>query len=316
MGKFSRSNYQSSVDITHADNATGSISAGDGRGAYKDLSDSSVSHLDDAMPRYSLTTGSVNAYVLTIDYPQSYQKGFTVLVEFNLTNTSTSPTINITPTGGSALGVKTIKDKDGNALASGDLVAGNFYSLAYDGTYFRVYSGLTSGVVGPDSSVDNQVVRFNGTSGNSIQSSGVEIDDSDNITGVDTLNATALNVGDQDITVFKDGDWTPSFANYSGATPTVQIAKQTRVNNMATVIFRVDFPSNTDTSDINISGISLLGSTQMTCVGVGDLDGERLTFDLVDGAFREFVKISVGGNLSYSDASGVSLNGNISYIIN
>lgn len=48
----------------------------------------------------------------------------------------------------------------------------------------EVADGLTlaeNGVFGPSSSTDNAVVRFDGTSGNSIQNSGVIIDDSNNI---------------------------------------------------------------------------------------------------------------------------------------
>lgn len=49
-------------------------------------------------------------------------------------------------------------------------------------------------VVGPASSTDNVVVRFNGTSGKSIQTSGVTIDDSGNITTSGTVDGRDLSV--------------------------------------------------------------------------------------------------------------------------
>lgn len=47
-------------------------------------------------------------------------------------------------------------------------------------------------VTGPGSSTDNAVPRYNGTGGTTIQSSGVIVDDSDNVTGIATLTATTL----------------------------------------------------------------------------------------------------------------------------
>ena len=48
-------------------------------------------------------------------------------------------------------------------------------------------------VGGPAGATDNAVARFNGTSGNAVQNSGVLIDDSDNVSGIMTLTATTLN---------------------------------------------------------------------------------------------------------------------------
>lgn len=47
-------------------------------------------------------------------------------------------------------------------------------------------------VIGPGSSTDNAVARFNGTTGESIQNSGVIIDDSDNVTGVESVTVDGL----------------------------------------------------------------------------------------------------------------------------
>lgn len=55
----------------------------------------------------------------------------------------------------------------------------------YDTTWTTI-SG-TGNVIGPGSSTDNAIVRFDGTAGTGIQNSGVIIDDSNNITGIVSL---------------------------------------------------------------------------------------------------------------------------------
>lgn len=62
-----------------------------------------------------------------------------------------------------------------------------------DGNLLVVVSGTGGGdVIGPGSSTDNAIARFDGTTGLIIQNSGVIIDDTDNVTGVATLSASSL----------------------------------------------------------------------------------------------------------------------------
>ncbi len=56
--------------------------------------------------------------------------------------------------------------------------------------------GGSGDVVGPASSTDNAVVRFNGVTGKLVQNSGVTIDDSGNLTA---NNISGTNTGDQDL---------------------------------------------------------------------------------------------------------------------
>jgi len=51
-----------------------------------------------------------------------------------------------------------------------------------------------SDVEGPASSTDNAVARFDGTAGNKIQNSGVILDDSDNVTGVNKITTAAFTM--------------------------------------------------------------------------------------------------------------------------
>jgi hypothetical protein len=60
-----------------------------------------------------------------------------------------------------------------------------------------IVSGTGSGdVTGPASSTDNAITRFNGTTGKVVQNSSVIIDNSNNVSGVATLNAATLIIAD------------------------------------------------------------------------------------------------------------------------
>lgn len=65
------------------------------------------------------------------------------------------------------------------------------YILTSGGTESRVGSG---DFVGPASSTDNAVCRFDGTTGKLSQNSGVIIDDSNNITGAANISATGVTL--------------------------------------------------------------------------------------------------------------------------
>lgn len=87
-------------------------------------------------------TGSVNAYALTPSPALgAYVSGMLALFTPSASNTTAS-TLNI-----SALGTKAIKTVSGAGLSSGDLVAGSYYLLIYDGTDFRIINGPTKNYV-------------------------------------------------------------------------------------------------------------------------------------------------------------------------
>jgi len=120
-----------------------------------------------------------------------YTAGATVIVtSITLVNTDTvDRTVNLylTPSGGTArrLIPKTM------TLAAG-------YSLMFDGAKFEVIntsgqilSSKAGGVVGPASSTDNAVVRFDGATGKIIQNSGVIVSDGNAVTGITSITSDA-----------------------------------------------------------------------------------------------------------------------------
>lgn len=82
---------------------------------------------------FYLTTGTGAAYVLTLEVPlEVYTKGERFAFFASVSNVGPA-TFNI-----SGLGAKSILRGDGTPLVAGDIAAGNFTELVYDGTAFRV----------------------------------------------------------------------------------------------------------------------------------------------------------------------------------
>jgi hypothetical protein len=87
-------------------------------------------------------TGAVDAFVLTPATPLlAYTENMMVVFKPKATSTAGAPTLNI-----SGLGAKTIQAVDGSPLLPGDLPAGRYVVLIYDGTAFRL-AAITKGYV-------------------------------------------------------------------------------------------------------------------------------------------------------------------------
>ena len=86
--------------------------------------------------RYALTTGIADVSVAVVSFPTAaYTTGLPFYVKFNITNATTTPTLNV-----NGLGAKTIvKGVDGaTALSASDLVVTKIYTLIYDGTNLQI----------------------------------------------------------------------------------------------------------------------------------------------------------------------------------
>lgn len=114
------------------------------------------------------TTGSANTYTTNIiGFGSSYTNKMAFL-KFHVTNTTAS-TVNIAPTGGSAIGAASIRKWNGSswvALSSGDLRTDIIYKLTYDNvnTWFQleIIGGTGGGGIG--TVTDFSVVTANGVS--------------------------------------------------------------------------------------------------------------------------------------------------------
>lgn len=99
--------------------------------------------LTDQAQAYAADTGAANAYVITLaPAPTAYAAGQTFVFKAANTNTTTS-TLNV-----NGLGAKTIKSNVGGAaLAAGQITAGDMVRVAYDGTDFKMVTGVTVAAV-------------------------------------------------------------------------------------------------------------------------------------------------------------------------
>lgn len=92
---------------------------------------------------YAADTGTANTLAITLTpAPAAYQAG--MMVEVNVANTNTgAATVNV-----NGLGAKSVQF-GGSALTAGQLIAGQIYSLIYDGTNFQLQSppGLAKGYI-------------------------------------------------------------------------------------------------------------------------------------------------------------------------
>ncbi|WP_298165139.1 hypothetical protein [Novosphingobium sp.] len=89
---------------------------------------------------YAADSGSANTITIALTpAPTAYSAGLVVEVKMNATNTGAT-TINV-----NGLGAKTVQF-NGAALTAGQLVAGQIYSMVYDGTNFQVASPPSASV--------------------------------------------------------------------------------------------------------------------------------------------------------------------------
>lgn len=138
---------------------------------YQALIDSKVNVNQNAF----VTASGTNTYTATITPAINTYAGLRVYVLFTNANTGSS-TINF-----NGLGAITIKKNSTQNLESGDIKNGQIKLIAYDGTSFQLVGIGASGIIGPVSSTDNAIVRFDGTNGKTIQNSTVTIDDTGNV---------------------------------------------------------------------------------------------------------------------------------------
>jgi hypothetical protein len=157
--------------------------------------------------------------------------------------------------------------------------------VAFNGTDYEIL-----GVVGPASATDNAVPKFDGTTGQIIQGSGVTIDDSNNVSGVAQLNATTADLTNIEVTNIKAKDGTAS-ATITDSTGAFTISTELSVDN------------------ININGNTIVssdtdGDLNLTPNGAGNLVLDGLNWPQADGSADYVLSTDGAGQLSWTAQTG------------
>ena len=128
MSKLDRADIQAQTDTLFADNVNGDITESDFRTQFDNLSDSSVSLIDDYYPRVVGTpTGTANAITVSTDYPDAYDAN--VPIWFKATaNNSGAVTFKV-----NSLSALTLYAVNQTAITVADtLVSGRWYCVIWD----------------------------------------------------------------------------------------------------------------------------------------------------------------------------------------
>lgn len=127
-------------------------------GSYlKYLNDSKISNND------YITASGTDTYTAGIpSYISSYVNGQIFLLVFTNANTG-SATLNLTPSGGSALGAKSITSDGTTALTANTIKAGQAFFVRYNGLNFQLIGGAGSGGGGGGGTTTNPLTVDNNT---------------------------------------------------------------------------------------------------------------------------------------------------------
>lgn len=142
----------------------------------------------DALDGTNTTGGTQPAY--TLSSGQSLSSGAAGRIHVWTAHASSTGAASLNVDGA---GAKNLLDADGTQLGAGDIALNGIYMTVETTSAHRVIGALAGGAIGgPGSSTDNSLVRFDGTGGDTLQGSGVIVDDSNNVSGVGTLSSGAI----------------------------------------------------------------------------------------------------------------------------
>lgn len=140
MANQTRAVWEAELPEYIDDNTTENISPEDVRYILTNLKDSVPWKQTDKYVRIATTTTGTNELTVTLtgEYPTSYNEFIPVIIQAAAANTGTV-TVNL-----NSLGAKDLVSPDGEALAAGELAAGEYYMIKYEAAAgnFRIFRGF------------------------------------------------------------------------------------------------------------------------------------------------------------------------------
>lgn len=158
----------------------------------------------------------------------------------------------------------------------------------FDGSNCALFTSLAAMVVGPGSSTDNAIARWNGTGGDTIQDSNVLIDDSDNMSGIATLTATTGNFTNL------------SFGGAVPSVPTGGVGFGSGSNFLTTDASNFFWDDSSDRLGIGTTTPATALDVSGTATATTLTDG---TASLTSGAWTSITTLGMGGDLTNYEAT-------------
>ena len=249
----------------------------------------------------NLTSANFTAGALTIETTEGDSSATNISATsaqyagFRVTSLATNSTITVGNTGTSPARSYRLINADATYSltfkATGQtgvtLLPGQSALVAFNGTDYVIV-----GVVGAGSTTDNTVPRFDGTTGEILQSSGITIDDSNNVSGVGVLNATTLDATNIEVTNIKAKDGTAA-ASIADSTGKITVSTELAVDNL-------NLSGNT------LSSTDTNGNIVLAPNGTGDVQLDADTVRIGDSNANATLTTNGTGDLILNTNSGTN----------
>jgi hypothetical protein len=177
------------------------------------------------------------------------------------------------------------------------LLPGQSAVVAFNGTDYVIV-----GMVGAGTATDNAVARFDGTTGEILQSSGVTIDDSNNVSGVAQLNATTVDATNVEVTNIKakDGTAAATIADSTGVVTVTAAPVMTALTASQAVFTTAGkaLTSNAITGTGNVvmsASPTLTGTIAGASLQLSSLTSGRVTYATTSGLLTDSANLLYSG---------------------
>lgn len=254
---------------------------------------------------YAASSAGTDTYAVTLSpVPTAYVNGFTVNFKADVANTGAA-TLNV-----NGLGPISITKFNGSALSTGDIGANHIATVVYNSTgpTFQLQSQGISDVVGPASSTDNALARFDGTTGKVIQNSVAILDDLGALSGLTQLNVDNVQINGN---TFSSTD-TDGNLNFTPDGAGINVLANAQVTNLtASKVVVTDASKNLASSSVDAATLPyavLQNGSPIYGASSAGTDDYVLTLSPVPAAYVEGMVINFKADVANTGAATLDVN--------